>query len=371
MELFLNDLANLLTNILSAVLTSLYHNWIPLLLAILMSAAMKVYVDVDKLKNLLLKKQNVSIVACVALGAFTPLCACGTMAVVIGLFTTSLPWGPIMAFLTSSPLMSPDGFILLAGVVGVKFAVALLIASLIIGFGSGFITHWIEKKTDFLKDQTRFSPKEQASGCGCPKPAGANETSCGCPEPVVPPETACGCSGSAEVLVSVCDCSGTAVVESVAESRKYHTIIPLLVKKMRLKELSDAIVNIGLKQILLFFSIFVAIGYLIQSFVPTNIILALFHPNSIFSVPLAALIGLPLYVTGESAIPLIHALMAGGAGSGAMMAFMITGPATSAWVIAGISTFMKRRVIALYLAYIFVGGVVLGYLYDLVLTMGI
>ena len=347
MEEILKFVAQLLSNTIVAVFTSLYHNWLPLSLAIFTAAAMKVYVDTEKLKKVLLRKPNVSIVASVAFGAFTPLCACGTMAVVIGLFTTTLPWGPIMAFLTSSPLMSPDGFIMLVGIIGVRFAVALAIASIVIGMVSGYITHLIDTKTDFLKNQTRFLTNAQVQACACSEPAPA-------------PVQTCGCSST-----------GTVSEKTNRGISKDTSTFSRLFKKIKLHEIAEALLNVGLKQILLYFSIFVGVGYLIQSFVPTSLIMALFSPESIFSVPLAALIGLPLYVSGESAIPLINALMVGGAGGGAMLAFMITGQATSAWVIAGITAFMKRRVIGLYLAFILVGGILLGYLYDLLLAMGI
>ena len=111
--------------------------------------------------------------------------------------------------------------------------------------------------------------------------------------------------------------------------------------------------------------------YLINRFVPASIITTLFSANNILAVPLAALIGLPIYVNGESAIPLIKALMAGGASGGAMLAFMITGPGTSAGVLAGIATIMKKRAIILYTLFLLLGGIGLGYLYDLLLAMGI
>jgi uncharacterized membrane protein YraQ (UPF0718 family) len=151
------------------IAASLEHNWMPLSVAMLVAAIMKVYVNPEKLKTFLLKKAHVSIWASVAFGAFTPICACGTMAVIIGMLTTTLSWSPIMAFLTSSPLMSPDGFILLAGIIGLKFAIALTLTSIVIGLGSGYITHMIEKRTHFLKDQTRFTKKDQARSCACSK----------------------------------------------------------------------------------------------------------------------------------------------------------------------------------------------------------
>jgi uncharacterized membrane protein YraQ (UPF0718 family) len=111
-------------------------------------------VDADKFREMIMRKSIVSIPATVAFGTFTPFCACGTMAVVVAMLTTALPWGPIMAFLTSSPLMGPDEFIFISGIISVKFAVALTVASIIIGLGSGFAAQIIEKKTHFLDNQT-------------------------------------------------------------------------------------------------------------------------------------------------------------------------------------------------------------------------
>jgi uncharacterized membrane protein YraQ (UPF0718 family) len=58
--------------------------------------------------------------------------------------------------------------------------------------------------------------------------------------------------------------------------------------------------------------------------------------------------------------------MQSGASEGAMLAFIITGSATSAWVIAGLATFMKKRAVALYVGFVLVGGILSGYVLDLV-----
>lgn len=382
-----NAVIEFLFNMLQAVVENLSHNWIALTLAIVIAVLMQVYVDTDKLKKMLLARPKVSIAASVAFGAFTPLCACGTMAVVIGMLSTTVPWGAIMAFLTSSPLMSPDGFIMLTGVISLQFALALTIASIIIGLSSGYITHLIETKTGFLKNQTRFAAKTpSAAACGCQSPEsslekgkrGLKKTR----KPVLQPQL-CGCSEpQPNVCGSVQVCCEGASAAGAIRIRRFNTGINLrrvkskpesnfavFIKKIKGQDLLKAFLNTGLKQILLYFSIFVAVGFVINSFIPSSVIVALFSPDSIFAVPLAAFIGLPLYVSGDAAIPLIKALMAGGAGGGAMLAFMITGPATSAWVIAGITAFLKKRAIGLYIAYILVGGILLGYLYDLVVTI--
>ena len=147
------------------VLWTLGHNWIILFLGVAVAAIITVYIDPKKMEKLLLKTSGKSITGAsifgmVAFGAFTPFCACGTMAVIIPMMSTFLPWGAIMAFLTSSPLMSPDAFILYAGVISTKFALALTISSIVIGVGSGYITYFINKCTKFLDNQIRFIDKK-------------------------------------------------------------------------------------------------------------------------------------------------------------------------------------------------------------------
>jgi uncharacterized membrane protein YraQ (UPF0718 family) len=115
------------------VINTLVHNSPSLILGILVASAIKVYVDPEALKSAIMKSSAVSIPASVAFGAFTPFCACGTMAIIVSMLTTALPWGPIMAFIVSSPLMSPDSFIMLSGVISLRFAVVLAAASSLLG----------------------------------------------------------------------------------------------------------------------------------------------------------------------------------------------------------------------------------------------
>ncbi len=171
---------NLLSETILTILNSLGHNWIVLLITIITAVMMKTYVNSEKLGKMLLKKSKVSIIASVLIGAFTPFCACGTSAVILGMLTTTLPWAPIMAFLTSSPIMSPDGFILMSGVISLRFAIGLTAASLAIGLISGFLTHFIEKKTHFLDNQTRYSEKALSTkACSCTT-SKTPSCSCGC-----------------------------------------------------------------------------------------------------------------------------------------------------------------------------------------------
>lgn len=339
-----------------SVVEALSHNWFTLSLAIFTVAILRAYIDPEKLKLKLLEKPKVSILGSVAFGTFTPLCAAGTLGLVVGLLTTVLPWGPIMAFLTSSPLMSPDGFIMVAGVISLEFATALALASIAIGLGSGYVTHLIETKTDFLKNQTRFFEKMPV------------QTSC-CNAPDLVPAPTCSCSDPDSILGQVCYGKIQTVATTNTGASIFFKCLEFL-QKIKWRKIGEYVINIGIKNILLYFSIFVAVGYLINRFVPTSIIASLLGVKKITAVPLASLIGLPLYITTEASIPLIKALMAQGAGGGAMLAFWITGQTTSAWVLVGLATFMKKRVISLYILYIMLGGIFCGYLYDLYLVIG-
>ncbi len=414
METALGFIGNLLTGMLTTVLNTLAHNWWVLLISIVLAVALKTYVDTEKLAKFLTGKTRVSILASVAVGAFTPFCACGTMAVIVGMLTTTLPWGPIMAFLTSSPLMSPDGFLMISGLVSLRFAIALTIASLLIGLASGFATQWIEKHTDLLKNQARAlgdarnascgcsgaEPGEQAASadCGCAgaEPAkAAAKPACDCvsAKPAnAAAKPACGCVGAKPAEPAVKAAGGCAPAQTFAAEpcgqcpegepdlsaaldgtccaampRTGGTNIAEWLQKARLREFLDGIVDLGLKQILLYFSLFIAVGYLVNAFVPSSIVSALLGVNSFAAVPLASVIGLPLYLTTESSIPIIQSLMKSGASEGAMLAFIISGSATSAWVIAGLTTFMKKKALGLYVLYIVAGSILSGYLYDLVL----
>jgi uncharacterized membrane protein YraQ (UPF0718 family) len=360
---------------LNAVGVSFAHNWKVLALSILIAVGLKTYVNSDKLSSLLFRRKKISIFASVLFGAFTPFCACGTTAVIIGMLTTALPWGPIMAFLTSSPLMSPDGFVMISGVIGIDFAVALTLASLGIGILSGFITNIIEKKTEFLESQSRFLGNIRANACTCSKTSKTPACSCSAPT------SAASCSAAANT--ASCTCSSTDQGKSddilsgeIMISRQSDQLCCStadkgsksidFIRKLKLREFTKGLFDLGIRQILLFYSIFIAIGYMINYFIPTSIITVLFGAKSIFAVPLASLIGLPLYITTESGIPIVQSMIQSGASEGAMLAFMITGSATSAWVIAGVSTFMKKRAIALYVIFVLIGGILSGYLYDFI-----
>ena len=353
MDIILSFLSKAIMTMLTSVYTSLSHNWVALAIAILMACAVKVYVNNKKLTQFLLSKSRVSVVGAVLLGTFTPFCACGTTAVILGMLSTTLPWGPIMAFLTSSPLMSPDGFVLITGMISLRFAVALTIASLVIGLGAGFLTLLIEKNTNYLANQNRFTGSpDPAPSCTCEESPAEQ----GIPVPAV------------SFRMSSCGYSGNMCAAAEAEFEQEEPRFAFI-SRWKIDTLVSTVWTLGVRQILLNFVIFIAIGSLINLLVPSSIISALFGGDHFWSVPLASAIGLPLYVTTESAVPVIQSILQSGASEGSMLAFIITGSATSAWVIAGLNTFMRKKAILLYVGFVLTGGILSGYLYNLFIAL--
>lgn len=304
-------------SIFNAILGYLIADWYILLFGILIAVSMDVYGNPEKFKAYLTKHSGASIPAAVAFGAFTPLCACGTMGVLLAMFVTSLPWGAVMAFLVSSPLTSPSEFLFEGAFLGWSFAKAMLVSSLILGFSAGFVATFLEKHTSFFNDQFRLLGTKSTGS-----------------SPVTP----------------------TTLLTSLP-TRSF-------VERYRLKQFALRFYELGIKKILFYFILFIALGRVVEYFIPTAFISQLFGANSAASIPLAATIGLPLYLNNASAMPLLRTFMDAGASQGAILAFLIAGKATGIPVITGMSAFIRRRAMIFYVLWVYVGAMICGTLYQ-------
>lgn len=343
-----------ITEIGMAVLGYIKADWYILLIGIFLAVGINVYVDTEKLKRFLERKAGLSVPGAVAFGAFTPLCACGTMAVLISMFVSAMPWGPVMAFLISSPLTSPSEFMFETAFFGSQFAIAMAVASVILGISAGFLAHLLEMRTSFFKGQFRM---EKANGKACCRAVKTEESS----------QSSC-CTTVMTETISCCSSEEIASTnESCCGSDDSKNDKPSFVQKYKLDKFAKEFVNIGLKKVLLYFVIFIAIGRVVEMMIPKEWIMSLFGKNSSYSIPLAATIGLPLYLNDSSALPLLKSFINSGAGQGAALAFLIAGKATGAPVIAGMATFLRKRAMIFYVGYIYVGSIVAGYVFQFVI----
>jgi uncharacterized membrane protein YraQ (UPF0718 family) len=277
--------------------------------------------------------------------------------------------------MVASPLSSPEGLFVSAGLFGWPFALAAFVSSILLGLTGGAVAAMAEN-LGLLKNQARFADSNPitlpaTSGCGC-----QDQTS---PEKPAIPIPVCGCStlvpvaagdgalisfSSIQPVMERCSCElpaggpipSLAVTGSVSEE--------IVVKsKVRLSELATEMLKSG-KQLLPMFLGFAFVGYFLNGLIPTSWVSALFGSGNIYSVPLAATLGLPLYFNGEASLPLVRAMLDGGMSQGAALAFIISGAGTSFGAIAGALTIARWRVVSLVVIVLWAGAILTGYAFN-------
>jgi uncharacterized membrane protein YraQ (UPF0718 family) len=309
----------LLVKALSQTWLAFAHNWPFLVVSVVIAALMKLYLDQDKVAAFLKRYSRLGVVASTTVAVATPLCSCGTTAVILGMIAGNMSWAPIVAFMVASPLTSPEGLFYTAGLFGWPFSWAFYIASIALGLLGGLVAYQLEA-LGWLKNQARFKPIRGASGLASTTPAAV---------PAARPQRRVTWQGVAKEMVQT-----------------------------------------G-RQLLIFFFGFAFVGYLINGLIPTAWITAIFGGGHVYSVPLAATLGLPFYVNSEASLPLVRALLDAGMSPGAALAFLITGAGTSIGAIAGALTIARWRVVGLVIATLWVGAIIAGLGYNLVLAAGL
>jgi hypothetical protein len=311
-------------------LLALSHNWPYLLASIFIAAALKVFIKSEKVADFLSRFRKAGVVAATIAAVATPFCSCGTTAVVLGMMASSMPLAPIVAFIVASPLSSPQGLLYSAGLFGWPFATGYFLVSIVLGLAGGALAGFLESRS-LLKAQFRFgtsSAKQQ-----CCLPSGADPCIGGYGVPVAP---------------------------------WFNT--PSLVLE-RTKEFLSEILSVS-KTLVPMFTGFAFLGYLLNGIIPASWIPLLFGDGKIYSVPLAATIGLPLYLSSEAALPLIRALLDSGMSLGAVMAFLIAGSGTSLGALSGALAIVRWKVIALVVSVLWLGAILAGWSVNMIVAVG-
>ena len=151
------DITPLLQDTFTKVIGTFSHNWYLLLISIVISAALKFYVDQNAIAGFLRRNTRNSVLMSTGIAVGTPFCSCGTTAVVLGMMASTVPWAPIVAFLVSSPLTSPEGLFYSAGIFGWPFAIAFFVSSILLGLAGGAIANVAEAR-GWLVNQARMAP---------------------------------------------------------------------------------------------------------------------------------------------------------------------------------------------------------------------
>ncbi len=351
---------------LGQVLLTIQHNWPYLLVSIIIATFLKLYVNTDKIAAFLNRNRGKGVLAATVAAVTTPLCSCGTTAIVLGMMASTMPWAPIIAFMISSPLSSPEELVYSAGIFGWPFAITFYVASILLGLGGGWVASILESR-GWLANQTRFTEAPK-SACACSQPAPSAVNLSLSVLPVLQPEASC--CGTTEVALPVatasCACSPTPAVTSKPVSAQTENRANRVTPIVFLKELLTA----G-KTLLVMFVGFAFIGYFLNGLIPASWMSALFGSGNIYNVPLAATLGLPFYINSEASLPLVRAMIDNGMSQGAALAFMISGAGTSIGAITGALTIARWRVVALVVGVLWIGAILSGLAFNWLLMLHI
>jgi len=285
----------------------------------------------------------------IGLGAITPFCGCSTVPVLLGLIRAGARFGGVAAFMLASPLLNP--YIL--GVVGVLFGVRLLagyaalavISSLVLG------ALWERAGLEAYLRPHVLPPARRPIAVELPMLASATSATMPTTLPIaagLPSVDAgdggCCSSGADDVPAGELPWQGLGTELRAARAPAIEQLRPMVRP-----------VAIGL-----------AIGAFIYGFVPQEMVSGLLGETRWWTLPLAAMLGLPLYLRGEAAFPIGAGLLAAGVGLGPMLAMVIAGMGASIPEVTILSSIFQRRLLAAFLASVMVTALIGGALLPLI-----
>ena len=284
------------------------------------------------------------------LGALTPFCSCSTVPITAGLLKGGVPFGPTMAFLFSSPVLNPIIIALLLSLLGIKVTVVYVIVTF---FGSMVMAALLSKLG--MEKQVKPLLNIEASCCA------ATSHSEPAPLKAQPEAAACCSSGNTQPLTLIT--LPTVEVSSCCSVNLEPVAAPRVPFKQKLKNASITAVD-TFKGVFWYLLLGAAIGAFIYGFFPQDIVVKLAGPGNPWSIPIAALIGVPMYIRAETIIPIAAALVGKGMGLGTVLALVIGGAGASIPELIILSSMFKKKLIIAFALNIFVIAIVAGYLVD-------
>jgi len=235
-------------------------------------------------------------------GALTPFCACSTIPLTLGFLELGIPFGAVMSFVISSPLMNPVILTMIMALMGFRAALTYFLVTFICAVIFGILLEKIggEKLIKNVRIKSGGHPGEEDI------PAGFKE----------------------KLTLSFSKAFGD-----------FKGLLPYM------------LIGIG-------------IGAAIYGYLPGSFVLKFAGPDNPFAIPLAAAIGVPLYIRAETAIPIGVALMQKGMSVGAVIALIIGGAGMAIPEMSMLAAIFKKKLVAAIVMIIFITAVTGGYIFN-------
>jgi uncharacterized membrane protein YraQ (UPF0718 family) len=325
LDAIIREVSSLLADMLGEIWFVLPY----VLAGVAMEALVRTYGWHIRLRAYMGRHTHGAILIAVGIGMFSPLCACGILPMTVSMLMAGVPLPPAMALLVASPLMSPAGFTTTWQNLGPEWAIAKIIGSLFMGLFAGYATLFFERRGAFAAGLFRKAV-----------PMGDFH------DPDYPCEDLkCSC----QKMFS----------KRYVDGRTKNKFLIFLGKFV------DGLMKVGK-----FVVVGVVVEILVIRYLPLDWVLPFFTNASPLSIPLIALVSVPMHVNQITASFLLlgwQELLAEGGKTlarGPGLAFLIGGPVTALPVIAVFLAFFKRRVFFLYMGVCLVGTIGLAYAYQ-------
>lgn len=354
------------------VVSAVLSVWPAFVISILLSVLVRALKLDGAIRRAFEANVGTAILLATLVGAFSPFCSCTVVPIIAGLLASGVPLAPVMAFWIASPTMDPEIFALSVGILGWPLALARLAATLALSLGAGYLTLALTRYVtlgDIRADQKKLLDAGSKASVSQP----------GISIPIVQPvvsqlvslSPSAVASSTAPVAVApadvaAADCSsGSCQIRSPVGQLSWQEQLAESFRQISWtdfgREALDLSWSLGRWLLLAF-----VMEALITRYIPQAAIAALLGGDNWFAVPLAAVIGIPLYLNNLAALPIVSGLLAQGMQSGAAIAFLIAGPVTTIPAMTAVYGVVSRRVFALYLSLGLAGAVLLGFVVNLI-----
>ncbi|MFQ8705021.1 MAG: permease [Thomasclavelia sp.] len=236
------------------------------------------------------------------LGTVTPFCSCSSIPIFMGFTSAGLPLGVTFSFLISSPMVDLGSLVLLMSIFGWKVAVTYVIVGLIISIVGGTL---IEKF--HMEDQVADFIKQ----------------------------------------------AGNVEIDSIN-----------LTTKDRRNYAKEQVLE-TVKKVSAYIFIGVAIGAIIHNLIPEHWIESILGGNNFYSVPLATVVGVPMYADIFGTIPVAESLLLKGAGLGTVLSFMMAVTTLSLPSMIMLSKVIKRKLMIIFITIVTSGIILIGFMFNI------
>ncbi len=239
------------------------------------------------------------------LGIVTPFCSCSAIPLFLGFVEAGIPIGVTFSFLIAAPLINEVALILLAGLFGWRVALIYIFTGLVIAVISGFILEKLHLQK-YVADWV-FKVK----------------------------------------------------------SNKVKQQDEKLTFKKRIQFGLEAIKEI-VGKIWIYVIIGIAVGAGAHGFVPDDYLASMLGEGNWYTVPLAILLGIPLYSNAAGIIPIVSVLMEKGVTMGTSLAFMMSVVGLSLPEIIILKKVLKWQLIFVFVAVVAIGITIVGFVFNFI-----